>query len=1393
NSPIIPTKVYSKSLSADISNTKSKPGQDTVHGTRRVSRARNAWGLGRKGRICERAIRLCIVGLVVLGGQSPHRPSQLYKDNNEQRMAEQSFSRQDPSMSKGSGSKQPAHQGEPQEQRFESRHSILTRILSHAGPRYRWIFAASALLSGFSGAMLPIMNVALGRLVETFAKHVQKKDVRMSRDDFRGDVNRLALWIVYIFVAKLILSFMSKYAFQHVGLVLAAELRKAYFAALLSQPVHVVENLRPGATVYALTEVVTSIQNNIANKVDILAECIGLIVSAYAVGFAHSWALTLASTSLVLLTFVCYGTIGPKVNQLDRAITETNSSAAAESSNALRSIRVVKSLGAEDAIIARYGYWNGIARQYGQRKSPYLGTLFGLYFFCAYANIALSFFVGTALYRGRHISSIRDVVTVLFSLVTIMPAVGAIAPLLISINRAMAGAEVIFDQIDARTAAIDGTRVDVSADIVFHKVHFAYPSRPHTPVLRGLELRIPHGSITALVGTSGCGKSTVVALLERWYSLSHSSTAQSEDYLGDVKDTGSTNNGEPGHQGAITLGLHNIDELDERWWRSQIGLVEQQSVLFDESIYENVCRGLVGTQWSDQSEHTRRRLVVEACKDAYTHDFILHQDQGYDTIVGEGGVRLSSGQRQRIAIARCIVKRPALLIFDEATSSLDAHSEKIVEKAIAKAAAGRTCLIITHRLSSIREAEHIAVMEEGVVVEQGPREKLLGQSSSRFSQLLDAQRYGFGADRLRAEQEDAGLSCIPIRDGDPRDDAKEDFDETLIEEKTVSAGGTPEGEPDTANHGYLYTLLRLLFSFRRHRLPYAMILAAATAAGGVTCAQAIIVSKFIVAFQDSKDHHVLRANFWASMATVLAIVVTIGYSVLGYAINYISVDVSNSACKSYFEAMLYQPVSWYDRSDVSSENLTSRLSNDPQQLQEVSGPNMVLPLVGVFSLLASLILGLVTGWKLTLVAAVGALPLVLIASLMRNRCEKYFESFNARVYLESGKYAAESVRAFRTVTALTLETMTIARYRQLLETHTKTALLRARVLALIYALGNSLEFCSIALSFWYGGELLARDEYKVFQFMVIFVAIVQGGQTAGVLISLGPNLSQATPALNRIYNMCLRERSSKLRVSKENKETPPVAHSGATVELQNITFAYDTKQKPILRDLSFLVAEGEHIAIVGPSGCGKTTILSLLQCFYAPTSGQILIDGVNLGQIPEAQLRSFCSLVSQDPTLFEGTIRENLTLGLPRPTTMAELEEACHAARIHDFILSLPQGYDTPLSAALHANMSGGQKQRLCLARSLVRRPRLLLLDEATSNLDSHNESAIQQAIEKIAETGRLTIIAVAHRLSTVRNVQRILVLGEDGRIVEQGSHEELVRQRGVYANMCLVQAMGTT
>ena len=244
------------------------------------------------------------------------------------------------------------------------------------------------------------------------------------------------------------------------------------------------------------------------------------------------------------------------------------------------------------------------------------------------------------------------------------------------------------------------------------------------------------------------------------------------------------------------------------------------------------------------------------------------------------------------------------------------------------------------------------------------------------------------------------------------------------------------------------------------------------------------------------------------------------------------------------------------------------------------------------------------------------------------------------------------------------------------------------------------------------------------------------------------------------------------------------------IEFQDVAFSYPTRNVPVYKQLSFTIGRGDYIAFVGPSGCGKTTIINLLERFYYVNAGQILIDGIDINQIPLGPYRASCALVSQEPTLFEGTIRENLIIGLPHEPTVEEVEKACKDAEIHDFITSLPQSFDTPLSAGTHASLSGGQKQRLCIARALLRKPRLLLLDEATSSLDSQSEGLVQKAIEKVAASKNVTVVVVAHRLATVQNAGRIIVLGEGGKILEDGTHTQLVQERGVYWNMCRAQAL---
>lgn len=299
------------------------------------------------------------------------------------------------------------------------------------------------------------------------------------------------------------------------------------------------------------------------------------------------------------------------------------------------------------------------------------------------------------------------------------------------------------------------------------------------------------------------------------------------------------------------------------------------------------------------------------------------------------------------------------------------------------------------------------------------------------------------------------------------------------------------------------------------------------------------------------------------------------------------------------------------------------------------------------------------------------------------------------------------------------------------------------------------------------------------------MAIIQGGQGAGQFFSFGPNIAQATASANRILNCRPAPGTEDSGGHKQLTGLNPSC--GANIEFRDIGFKYPSQEIPLFRGLNVNIKSGQFVAFVGPSGCGKTSTISLLERFYHPSQGVILFDGQDISAIEPSSYRRALSLVAQEPRLFDGTIRENITLGLDSTEfTDDELTQACKDAEIHDFITSLPQGYSTELGVKAQTALSGGQRQRLCIARALLRKPSLLLLDEATSSLDSQSEKVVQAALERLAGKRSMTIIAVAHRLATIQKADVIFVFGESAagrgsRIVEQGTHQELLRRKGIY------------
>ncbi|KIY02997.1 uncharacterized protein Z520_01463 [Fonsecaea multimorphosa CBS 102226] len=1263
------------------------------------------------------------------------------------------------------------------------------RILSFRSKRDGFALCLSCLCAIGAGTALPLMNIVFGDLVKDFSGYfLPGSTVTESR--FKSTVNQNSLYLVYLFLGKFVLTYISTFCFRITGLRISARLRLFYLQSLFAQPIKKLDEVSSGTVANTITASSNIIQISISDKLHSLFMAVALIITAYVIAFRYSPLLTLVASSSMLFIVIVYSITTPFLLKRMAQVEKANAKAASIAGEVFSSIRAVFALGAEKSLTKKYDAAVQESQRYGLAMSPLYGTQVAPGFFAMYSTFALSFWFGLKQYRDGHIANIGTVVTVFFSVLIVMALLGVLATPIIAITKAIGASTEFFSMIDAPKVSYEGvTDPDVSShdDIEFNNVNFAYPSRPKVQVLKGFNARFRKGKTTALVGPSGSGKSTIVALLERWYELD-GNDPDKDEATSTTEKPDNEQERPPENQGLVSIGGRDIRDTKLKWWRSQIGLVQQEPFLFNDTIFRNVACGLNGTPWEKDADAAKQKRVEKACQEAFADEFIRQLPDGYQTRVGESGIKLSGGQRQRLAIARSIIREPSILILDEATSSIDVRGERIVQKALDQVSRNRTTIVIAHRLSTIRKADNIIVMRDGRKMEEGTHASLLAIADGVYAGLVHAQQL----EAETAPQTNESIEASELEQLERRDTG-------------VSAKQHEETATKYKDRGFIMSVGRILYEQQQYSMFYVLIVLAAMAAGSAFSLQSWIFAQLMEVFTFTGQRLKERGDFWSLMFFVLALGMAAAYFILGFLSNHISVLVSSVYRREHFSNLLRNPISYYDTEGNSSGSLMARLATDFKLLSELLGLNGAFPLISLFNMTGCIIISFYFGWKLTLVTFFSAMPVVIFAAFIRVKYEIQFEEWNAKVFAHSSQFATEAVGAFRTVTSLTMEDSIIQKYSDLLQEQIRDATRRATHGCLIFALSDSVELCAMALTFWYGGQLLARHEYNIIQFFLIYSAIVQGAQGAGQFLSLSPNIARATAAANRILGSRCIVGDEDANLNGVGTPLPPSEkRTGAKVEFKDVVFKYPTRDSPIYRNLNLSIESGQFVAFVGPSGCGKTTVISLLERFYNPVSGTITFNDRNLKDIEMPSYRRALSLVAQEPKLFDGTIRENLVLGLDddeddnedgKGVTEEDIVRACKDAEIHDFILSLPDGFDTPLGINTQTSLSGGQKQRLCLARALLRNPSLLLLDEATSSLDSQSEKLVQGAIERLVVQRSMTVVAVAHRLATIQKADVIFVFGESeagrgSRILERGTHKELLSRRGAYWQMCEEQAL---
>ncbi|KAF8268333.1 multidrug resistance protein 1 [Lactarius quietus] len=1235
-----------------------------------------------------------------------------------------------------------------------------------------------------AGAAQPLMSLLFGNLTQdfvSFSSAINNLDpnnpdtttkVDQAAQKFRRIAAQDASYLTYIGVAMFACTYVYMCIWVYTSEATAKRIRELYLKSILRQDVAFFDKVGAGEVTTRIQTDTHLVHQGLSEKVALVISFFAAFVTGFVLAYARNWRLALAMSSILPCIAITGAIMNKFVSKYIQLSLKEVAEAGSFAEEVVSTIRTAQAFGTQKVLASLYDIPVQSALNVDRRASISHGIGLAGFFFSMYAAYALAFSFGTTLINQGHADA-GQIINVILAILIGSFSLALMAPEAQAITQGCGAAAKIFATID-RIPAIDSASEEglrpsqITGEITLENIEFNYPARPDVSIVKNLSLTFPAGKTTALVGASGSGKSTVISLVERFY-----------DPL----------------SGTVRLDGVDIRTLNLKWLRSQIGLVSQEPTLFATTIRGNVEHGLINTPHAKASPEEKLQLVKEACIKANADGFISKLPLGYDTLVGERGFLLSGGQKQRIAIARAIVSDPRILLLDEATSALDTQSEGVVQNALDKAAAGRTTITIAHRLSTIKDADCIYVIGDGAVIEKGKHNELLGNDNGPYARLVAAQKL---RDTREVDDEDVTAQVSEKSVEGPTDFEREALEEIplgrsnthrslaseIIEQRKTLTTAQREKEYSMV---YLFKRMGAINKGEWKRYLIGSFFAIAT--GCVFPAFGIVWSQAVSDFSDDtareRRHNGDRNALWCFIISILAMI-SIGSQ------NYLFATAASSLAGKLrslsFRAILRQDIEYFDREEHSSGAIVSNLSDAPQKINGLAGITLAAIIQALATLIAGFTVGVIFIWKLGLVG-LACIPFLMSVGYIRLRVVVLKDQSNKKAHEESAQLACEAAASIRTVASLTREDDCLEIYSKSLEGPLRRTNQTALWSNFLFAISQSFSFFVISLVFWYGSRLVSNLEFTTKNFFTGLMGTVFGSMQAGNVFAFVPDISSARGSASDIIQLL----DSRPEVDSESTEGQIPKDVRGHICFEDVHFRYPTRPGVrVLRGLTISVKPGTYVALVGASGCGKSTVIQLVERFYDPLSGNITIDGQSISDLNVQEYRKHLALVSQEPTLYAGTIRFNILLGATKPAsevTQEELEQACRDANIFEFIQSLPDGFETDVGGK-GSQLSGGQKQRIAIARALLRNPKVLLLDEATSALDSNSEKVVQAALDKAA-TGRTTI-AIAHRLSTIQNADCIYFI-KDGSVSESGTHDELIARRGGYYEYVQLQGLHKT